>query len=110
MTAPVEPGASKDAGQQLEAQPDPAVSGVPNEVIQVRRGLFGGRSGGDTSGYGGLVRRVQLPGASKIPEGSWFEDVARALERAYPQLHEALEKVVVDRGELTFFVRRSHLL
>jgi NADH-quinone oxidoreductase subunit C len=101
--------AAKDAGQQLEAQPAPADSGIPNEVIQTRRGLFGGRSGGDTTGYGGLVRRVQLPGASQPPYGSYFDDVAAALERAYPQLDEALEKVVVDRGELTFVVRRGHL-
>ena len=108
-----EPGAAleaKDAGQQLEAQPDPTDSGVPNEVFQARKGMFGNRSGADTTGYGGLVRHIQLPGASQRPYGGYFDAVADALELAYPQLHEALERVVVDRGELTFVVRRTHLL
>ncbi|RZS79019.1 NADH dehydrogenase subunit C [Motilibacter rhizosphaerae] len=107
-----EPGAAltaNDAGQQLEAQPSPEASGVPNEVFQVRRGMFGGRGGGDTTGYGGLVRRVQLPGAAQRPYGGYFDDVADELERAYPQFAEAIERVVVDRGELTFVVKRTHL-
>ena len=101
---------AKDAGQQLEAQPSPTASGVPNEVFQTRRGMFGGRSGGDTTGYGRIVRRVQMPGSSERPFGGTFDVIADALERAYPQLDEGLERVVVDRGELTFVVRRDHVV
>jgi NADH-quinone oxidoreductase subunit C len=72
--------------------------------------MFGGKGWGDTSGYGGLVRPVQLPGASARPYGGWFDDLADRLDAALPDVQEAVEKVVVDRGEITFHVRREHLL
>jgi NADH-quinone oxidoreductase subunit C len=80
------------------------------ETIDVRHGMFGGKGWGDTSGYGGLVRPVQLPGASARPYGGWFDDLADRLDTALPDVQEAVEKVVVDRGEITFHVRREHLL
>src|SRR5690606_40674909 len=84
------------------------------EVIDVRRGAFGVRGSGDTSGYGGLVRRVALPGGTEPPYGGWFDEVAERLEAVLgegdgPSFDEAIEKVVVDRGEITFFVRPEHL-
>jgi NADH-quinone oxidoreductase subunit C len=72
--------------------------------------MFGAHGTGDTSGYGGLVRPVQLPGGSPRPYGGWFDEVADALERAVPSFTDALEKVVVDRDEVTFHVRREQLL
>ena len=80
------------------------------ETVDVRHGMFGADGSGDTSGYGGLVRPVQLPGGSSRPYGDYFDEVADSLERAVPTFTEALEKVVVDRGEVTFHVRREHLL
>ena len=80
------------------------------ETVDVRHGMFGIHGSGDTSGYGGLVRPVQLPGASPRPYGGWFDEVADQLERLLPQFDDAIEKVVVDRGELTFFVRRERLV
>ncbi|HWU04984.1 MAG TPA: NADH-quinone oxidoreductase subunit C [Streptomyces sp.] len=84
------------------------------EVIGVRRGMFGARSGGDTSGYGGLVRTVTLPGATPRPYGGWFDEVADELEGALEEQDllpgNAVEKTVVDRDELTFFVAREHLV
>jgi NADH-quinone oxidoreductase subunit C len=80
------------------------------ETIDVRHGMFGARGSGDTSGYGGLVRPVQLPGATARPYGGWFDDVADQLERVLPQFTDAIEKVVVDRGELTLHVRRDRLV
>jgi len=80
------------------------------ETIDVRRGMFRSKGTGDTSGYGGLVRPVQLPGPSPRPYGGWYDDVADALERAFPDFGDAIEKVVVDRGEITFFVRRERLV
>ena len=80
------------------------------ETVDVRHGMFGATGTGDTSGYGGLVRPVQLPGGSSRPYGSYFDEVADALERAVPAFADALEKVVVDRGEVTFHVRREQLL
>ena len=46
------------------------------EVVGVRRGMFGVRDSGDTSGYGGLVRPVVMPGGTTRPFGGWFDDVA----------------------------------
>jgi NADH-quinone oxidoreductase subunit C len=80
------------------------------ETIDVRRGMFGARGTGDTSGYGGLVRPVRLPGGSERPYGGWFDEAADQLERLLPEFDDAIEKVVVDRDELTFFVRRERLV
>src|SRR5487761_451413 len=67
----------------------------------VRTGMFGVEGTPDTSGYGGLPvvktpALAQALGAALSADGSGFG--------------EAVERVVVDRGELTFHVRREHLL
>lgn len=84
------------------------------EVIDVRTGLFGVRGTGDTSGFGGLVRTVAMPGASERPYGGWFDEVvdllAEVLAEAGVAYDDAVEAVVVDREELTLHVRREHLL
>ena len=80
------------------------------EVIDVRRGMFGASDGGDTSGYGGLVRRVELPGATPRPYGGYFDEVADQLERVLPAYDQAVERVVVHRDEMTLHVRREDLL
>jgi NADH-quinone oxidoreductase subunit C len=93
------------------AEEDVAHAPVPaGETVDVRRGMFGPSGSGDTSGYGGLVHPVQLPGGSSRPYGGYFDEIADALERAVPTFTDALEKVVVDRGEVTFHVRREQLV
>lgn len=72
-------------------------------------GMFGVSGSGDTSGFGGLVRASQSSGSSERPYGSYFDDVADDLERAYPDFGDAIEAVIVDRGELTFHVKRERL-
>ena len=72
-------------------------------------GMFGVAGTGDTSGYGGLVRQQVKPGSSERPYGSYFDDVADQLERAYPEFNDAIEKVIVDRGELTLHINREKL-
>ena len=79
------------------------------EVVEIREGAFGAHGTGDTSGFGGLTRPVIMPGASQKPYGGWFDEVADRLT-AGPGLGEAVEKIVVDRGEITFYVRRQLLL
>lgn len=74
-----------------------------------QRGLFGVTGSGDTSGYGGLVRAHVTPGSSERPYGGYFDDLADALERAYPSFNEAIEKVVVDRGELSLHIKAAKL-
>ncbi|WP_101258353.1 NADH-quinone oxidoreductase subunit C [Streptomyces barkulensis] len=91
----------------------PSPRGGTGEVIDVRRGMFGAKEGGDTSGYGGLVRTVRLPGASSRPYGGWFDEVADELEGVLEEQglvpEEVIEKTVVDRGEITFHIARDHL-
>jgi NADH-quinone oxidoreductase subunit C len=90
-----------------------SVPTADEEVINVRRGMFGVTGSGDTSGYGRLVREVTLPGSSPRPYGGYFDQIAdqlaEALERADIDFADAIEKVVVDRNELTLHVRRELL-
>jgi NADH-quinone oxidoreductase subunit C len=76
----------------------------------VRTGLFGVHDTPDTSGYGGLrVRRAPVL-ASPRPYGSYFDEIADALEAGLGTgFSGAIERVVADRGELTFYVRRERL-
>ena len=82
------------------------------EQIGRREGMFGVRGTGDTSGYGGLTRPVEMPGATQPPFGGWMDEVASALAKATRSagIEAALEKVVVHRGEITFHVRREELV
>ena len=73
-------------------------------------GMFGARGTGDTSGYGGLVRTAASTGSSERPFGGYFDDVADDLERAYPAFSQAIQRIVVDRGELTLHVKREKLV
>ena len=78
-------------------------------MSDVNKGMFGAAGTGDTSGYGGLVRVSSNPGSSERPFGSYFDDVADELEKAFPDFNDAIEKVIVDRGELTLHVKRERL-
>ena len=73
-------------------------------------GLFGGKGSGDTSGFGGLVNSATVIAATQRPYGGYFDQVADDLERAYPLFSDAIEKVVVDRGELTLFIKAARLV
>ena len=73
------------------------------------QGMFGAHGTGDTSGFGGLVRVAHNAGSSERPYGGYFDDVADELERAFPEFNDAIEKVVVDRGELTLHIKRERL-
>jgi NADH-quinone oxidoreductase subunit C len=103
-----------DASAAEERLPEKRDAGQP-EVIEVRRGSFGVSGTGDTSGYGRLQRRVAMPGGTEPPYGSWFDEVTDRLAEVLPEgdgqgWDYAIEKVVVDRGELTLYVRREHLV
>lgn len=91
---------------------EPVVRGE-GDVVARRRGMFGANNGGDTSGYGGLRRTVRMPGPSSRPYGGYFDEVADELEGALAEQGldpgAAIEKTVVDRGELTFHLARAHL-
>ncbi|HET7173073.1 MAG TPA: NADH-quinone oxidoreductase subunit C [Nocardioidaceae bacterium] len=82
------------------------------EVVDTRRGMFGIEDTPDTSGYGGLVRQVAIPGTTERPYGGWFDEVADRLDEALGQAGtpDAVPTVLVHRDEITFHVRREHLL
>ena len=98
-----------DQGREGGGEVVPAEAGAA-EVIGVRHGMFGVHGTGDTSGYGGLVRTVALPGATPRPYGGWFDEAADTLERVLPSYGDAVEGVVVDRGEMTIHVRREKVV
>jgi len=76
----------------------------------IRSGLFGIQDTPDTSGYGLLRVRRPPPVSSPRPYGSYFDDVADALQAGLAETFTgAIERVVADRGELTFHVRRERL-
>ncbi|QTZ92652.1 NADH-quinone oxidoreductase subunit C [Streptomyces auratus] len=111
-------GSGEPAGQEEAV---PAQREDTGEVIGTRRGMFGADNGGDTTGYGGLVRTVRLPGASSRPYGGpagsdsygEFDEIADELEGALDEAglvpENVIEKTVVDRAELTFHIERGAL-
>src|SRR4051794_4612534 len=81
-----------------------------------RKGAFGVTGSGDTSGFGGLVR-VEPGGAIALhsterPYGGYFDEVTDALIEAVGQAtyDAAVARVLVDRGEITYFVHREYVL
>jgi NADH-quinone oxidoreductase subunit C len=83
------------------------------EVVGLRTGMFGATQGSDTSGYSGLKRPILVAGAAERPYGGYFDEIADNLERGLvggtASYAEAVDRVVIDRGEMTVHVRREHL-
>ena len=86
----------------------------PIDVVDVRRGMFGSADAGDTSGYGGLVTTIAMPGPSERPYGGWFDEVVDILAEVLGEqgiaFDDAVESIVVDRGELTLHVRPRYVV
>jgi NADH-quinone oxidoreductase subunit C len=104
-----------DEPKDEESENLPAIAGQERLAEPVvRSGMFGVTTTGDTSGYGRLKVREPAPLASSRPYGGYFDAVADALDSALKQagidFDDAIERVVVDRGELTFHVKRERLL
>lgn len=98
---------STGLNQQLER------SAPKGETVNVRHGMWGVNGSGDTTGFGGLTREIRLPGESARPYGSWFDSVVDILEELITaeglEIKDVIERVVVDRDELTIFITRQHL-
>ena len=98
---------------------EPSVPAVPEgvrelDIIGVRHGAFGASGSGDTSGFGGLVEPIVLPAPAVRPFGGWFDEISDEIElsleaRGLPAV-DAIEKVVIWRDEITYHVRREHLV
>ena len=119
---PVPPAA--EAGQPEGDEPEPAARGRREPAAArlgeerlaeqvVRTGMFGTQTTGTPRVTAGCGSAAPPCLASPRPYGSYFDDVAdelgRALESAGIGFADAIERVVADRGELTFYVRREHL-
>jgi len=90
-------------------------------VTNADHGMFGVSGTGDTSGFGGLVRTA--PGgavgaggvvgaqSTQRPYGGYYDDVADRLAAVLgPTYAGAVARVLVDRGEITFFIAREHIV
>jgi len=89
----------------VSQNPEGAQLGSPAEIPDnPQKGMFGIQGTGDVSGFGGLVRRRPTDADSPRPFGGYFDEVYDALEEAYPGFADAIEKVVVDRDELTLHI------
>ena len=89
------------------AEPEGAYLGAPAQYppsSPSQRGIFGEQGSGDTSGFGGLVRRRPALPETPRPYGGYFDEVVDALDAAFPGFADAIERVVVDRGELTLHI------
>ncbi|WP_304453271.1 NADH-quinone oxidoreductase subunit C [Nocardiopsis sp. YSL2] len=106
-----------------ENERDEAAENLPDQLGRERlaapvkrTGLFGATTTGDTSGFGGLQVRGSAPVGSSRPftdpddrRTADFDRVADDLETALGEQAEAVERVEVSHGEITFHVRREAL-
>ncbi|WP_312856555.1 NADH-quinone oxidoreductase subunit C [Phytoactinopolyspora halotolerans] len=81
-----------------------------------RRGMFGAQDAGDTSGYGRLVVRDTSPTRGDSTPRPWADEFERldeefgaALQQAGQAYDDAVEKIVVDRGQMVIFIKRERL-
>jgi NADH-quinone oxidoreductase subunit C len=110
-------GGQEPEGGQVEQSVDgdgtPPEGGTRIAATRERRGMFGVSGSGDTSGFGGLRLPGYVPAPAERPFGGWFDDFAddfaEALsERDIPR--NAVQQITIDRGEITFYVRRESIL
>ncbi len=98
------------AGVPVSAAPVGALSGAPADYPRKgRTGMFGVKGSGDTSGFGGLARRRPSMADTPRPFGGYFDEVYDALEEAYPGFADAIESVIVYRGELTLTIKPERI-
>jgi len=101
------PSGVEPTGVPADAPPTGAQTGGPADFppsTEAGRGMFGVSGTGDTSGFGGLRRRRSAVLDSPRPFGEEFDEVVDALEEAFQGFHDAVERIVVDRGELTLHI------
>jgi NADH-quinone oxidoreductase subunit C len=78
-----------------------------------RQGMFNVSGTGDTSGFGGLRLPAYSPPPAERPYGGWFDEVTDELLRTMGTRKipaEAILQITVDRGEITYYVDRAHLV
>jgi NADH-quinone oxidoreductase subunit C len=114
MTGPTERPVPDDSAPEQSAadiQPKTESAGaLPQSPFGVEhKGMFGVQDAGDTTGFGGLVREPWTPPAAERPFGGFFDEIVDVFQARYADVAEALNKVVVDRDELTLHIDRHHI-
>jgi len=94
-------------GQHSDVEVGRAAGAVP--AGQRRPGMFGVTGSGDTSGFSGLQRQPWVEIPAQRPFGGYFDEVVDAFYAAYPEAEQAVEKIVIDRDELTIHIAREHI-
>jgi NADH-quinone oxidoreductase subunit C len=101
------PSDTAPTGVPVDAPPTGAQTGAPADYppsTAAGQGMFGVSGTGDTSGFGGLMRRRSALLEAPRPLGGYFDEVVDALQQAFTGIHDAIERIIVDRGELTLHV------
>ncbi|HET9139310.1 NADH-quinone oxidoreductase subunit C [Actinophytocola sp.] len=118
-TAPVPGGEQSSVDRPAEgvdaprAQEQSADHQTPVVTGLERQGMFRVAGSGDTSGFGGLRLPAYSPAPSERPYGGWFDEFADELATAFRErgiAADVIQQVTVDRGEITFYLRRESLL
>jgi NADH-quinone oxidoreductase subunit C len=104
-----EHGTQETGGPTPEGRTPGAVDTGIGADSRATTDMFGATFGGDTSGFGGLVRRAPADAGTPRPYGGWFDEFVDALEAVYSGFSEAITKVVVDRDELTLHVQPARI-
>ena len=92
---------------------DATPAAEPFIVGRDRRGMFGVTGTGDTSGFGGLTLPAYAPAPAERPYGGWFDEFTDDLLAAFAERDipaAAILQITVDRGEITYYVAREHLV
>ena len=120
-----EPGGERSSAQRPDtgieyetelARPAEHQAPVPAEPVvagRTRKGMFQVSGTGDTSGFGGLQLPAYSPVPAERPYGGWFDEFADDLHTAMGTRDipaAAIQQVTVDRGEITLYVQREHLV
>jgi NADH-quinone oxidoreductase subunit C len=106
---PTDHGRQETGGPTPEGRTPGAVDTGIGADSRVTSDMFGATFGGDTSGFGGLVRRAPDDTGTPRPYGGWFDELVDSLEAGYPGFADAVTKVVVHRDELTLHVRADRI-
>jgi NADH-quinone oxidoreductase subunit C len=130
MTDPTQPAGGSGSGNAPVSKPEPGEPGSsaerPDTGIEpagarpaapvsghARKGMFNVSGTGDTSGFGGLRLAPHVPAPAERPFGGWFDEFADDLLAAMREAGlppQAVQQITVDRGEITCYVAREHLV
>lgn len=82
---------------------------TPKSPIFATKAGMWSRGSGDTSGYGGIVRQLRMPG---IPQPPFDDPAADAIHSRALEVIDGFGEfpVLFDRGELTIYVPRERIL